>query len=87
MEIKAAFAHINDRQVAFVWVPKYAILNNAEAQNYLRDLSDRVFRMPVILVATGDGNKPLLFGGESMLTQELSIALLLALPWKTYHVN
>jgi hypothetical protein len=87
MEIKAALAHINDRQVTFVWVPKYAIVNNVEAQNYLRDLSDRVFRMPVILVATSDGSKPLLFGGDSMLTQGLSTALLLALPWKTYHVN
>ena len=87
MEIKAALAHIDDRKVAFVWVPKYAILNNAEAEKYLRDLSDRVFRMPVILVATGDGNKPLLYGAESKLIEQLSIALLLALPWKTYHVN
>jgi hypothetical protein len=87
MEIKAALTHVDNRQVAFVWVSKYAILNNAEAQNYLRDLSARVFRMPVILVATGDGNKPLLFAGEALLTQGLSIALLLAMPWKTYHVN
>jgi hypothetical protein len=87
LEIQAALMQFHNTPFAVVWVPRYAITHNTQTDEYIEELQQRIFGVPVVLIAADRDRKSVVYGLEQDLVDYLSHFALMDLPWEKYTVQ